>query len=191
MPDNNAPHSNRSLEDQRREFSNRRFLAMPLAGAIAWAVVGIGGLFLNPFPACMTLFIATGSIVYLGMLISRFTGENFMDKTKQKNTFDALFMMTVLMALLVYAIAIPFFLRDYTSLPLTVGILSGLMWVPLSWVIEHWIGLFHGIVRTVLVIAAWYAFPAHRFVVVPFVIVLVYLFTIIIFEKRWHSAQNA
>jgi len=73
-------------------------------------------------------------------MISRFTGENFLDKNKPKNVFDSLFFYCVAMALLVYAIAIPFFRVDYTSLPLTVGILAGLMWVPLSWIIQHWSG---------------------------------------------------
>ncbi len=178
------PHS-RSLEEQRVEFSRRRFVAMPLAGILAWAVVGIAGAFLKPLPAAMALFVATGSIAYLGMFLSRFTGENFLDKSRPKNTFDTLFFSTVLMALLVYAIAIPFFMKDYTSLPLSVGILTGLMWVPLSWVIQHWVGLFHGITRTVLITAAWYVFPDCRFVVIPAIIVVVYGITVVILEQRW------
>ena len=133
----------------------------------------------------MALFVATGSIAYLGMFLSRFTGENFLDKSRPKNTFDTLFFSTVLMALLVYAIAIPFFMKDYTSLPLSVGILTGLMWVPLSWVIQHWVGLFHGITRTVLITAAWYVFPDRRFVVIPAIIVVVYGITVVILEQRW------
>lgn len=178
------PHSH-SLEEQRVEFSRRRFVAMPLAGILAWAVVGIAGTFLKPLPAAMALFVATGSIAYLGMFLSRFTGENFLDKSRPKNTFDTLFFSTVLMALLVYAIAIPFFMKDYTSLPLSVGILTGLMWVPLSWVIQHWVGLFHGITRTVLITAAWYVFPDRRFVVIPAIIVVVYGITVVILEQRW------
>ena len=71
-----------------------------------------------------------------------------------------------------------------TSLPLTVGILSGLMWIPFSWMVQHWIGLFHGIARTVLVVAAWYLFPEHRFVVIPAVIVCIYIVTIHVLWKR-------
>ncbi len=113
------------------------------------------------------LLIGYYIVSYSGVLIhhqrfvlSRFTGENFLDKSRPKNAFDALFMLTVLMSLLVYAIAIPFFLNDYTSLPLSVGILAGLMWMPLSWIIRHWIGIAHALVRTVMVLAAWYLFPA-------------------------------
>lgn len=179
----------RSLDAQRRAFAARRFLAMPLAGTIAWTVAGVGGATLSPLAATWALFIATGSIVYLGLALSRFTGEHFLDRTRPANTFDRLFMMTVGMSLLVYAIAIPFFLKDYTSLPLSVGILSGLMWLPLTWIIEHWIGACHAIVRTLGVTAAWYLFPAQRFVVIPAVIVLVYAFTILVLERRWRAVR--
>lgn len=181
----------RSLDEQRAEFARGRFLAMPLAGTIAWTIIGIAGALLPAFPAVLVLFIGSGAIVYLGIFISRFTGENFLDKSKPKNTFDKLFLLTVLMALLVFGIAIPFFLIDYTSLPLTVGILTGLMWVPFSWIIEHWIGVFHGIVRTGLVVAAWYLFPDLRFVVIPAVIVGVYAVTIYVLEQRWRRLENA
>jgi len=183
--------TSRSLDEQRMEFARRRGLAMPLAGLIAWSVVGVGGAVLSPGLEVWLLFIVTGSIAYLGMFLSRFTGENFQDRTRPKNAFDALFFHTVGEAVLVYAIAIPFFLRDYTSLPLTVGVLSGLMWVPLSWILEHWIGLFHGIARTLLVVATWYLFPHIRFVAVPVVIVGIYAITIFVLERRWRGINLA
>ncbi|MEO8809491.1 MAG: hypothetical protein ABI386_04510 [Rhodanobacter sp.] len=187
----NVRITDRSLEQQREEFSRRRFLAMPLAGSIAWVVVGVAGAQLPPLYAVWALFIATGCIAYLGMFLSRFTGENFLDKSRPKNTFDSLFMLTLLMAMLVYAIAIPFFLRDYTSLPLSVGILTGLMWIPLSWILRHWIGLAHALSRTVLVLAAWYLFPHQRFVAIPAVIVAIYIFTMLVLETRWRALQRA
>ncbi|MBU2046575.1 MAG: hypothetical protein KJ712_07585, partial [Bacteroidetes bacterium] len=128
----------RTLEEQRVEYTNRNFIATPLAGLIAWLIVGIAGLTLSMQATVWVLFIATGSIVYLGLFISKFTGENFLDKKKPKNVFDKLFFFTVGQAILVYSIAIPFFMMDYSSLPLTIGILTGLMWVPFSWIINHW-----------------------------------------------------
>ncbi len=95
------------------------------------------------------------------------------------------------MALLVWAIAIPFYMVEPSSLPLSVGILVGLMWVPFSWMIQHWIGLFHGITRTVLVVAAWYVFPAQRFVVIPVVIVIIYLISIYVLARRPRPSLEA
>ncbi len=173
------------LAAQREAFARRRFLAMPLAGALAWTVVAIAGAVLPLAAAIWVLFIATGAIAYLGIGLSRFTGEHFMDRSRPRNPFDALFFATVAMALLVYAIAIPFFMVEPTSLPLSVGILSGLMWLPTAWLMRHWIGAFHAIARTVLVLAAWLAWPEVRFVAVPAVIVAIYAVTIVVLERRW------
>jgi hypothetical protein len=178
-----------SLAEQREAFTRRRLIAMPIAGVIAWSVVGIGGATLAPTGAVWILFIATGSIAYVGLFVSRFTGERLYEKAGRKNAFDSLFFHGVGQALLVFSIAIPFFMEDYTSLPLTVGILTGLMWVPVSWIIEHWVGLFHATSRTGLVLAAWYLFPAARFVAVPAVIVLIYLVTIAVLEARWRRVR--
>lgn len=173
-----------SLEAQRIAFSNKKFIATPLSGLIVWTIIGFSGLFFSDFIAVWTLFIGTGSIVYLGLFLSKFTGENFLDKSKPKNEFDTLFLYGVAQAVLVYAIAIPFFLVDYTSLPMSVGILTGLMWLPFSWIIKHWVGIFHTLLRTVVVLLLWYIFPNQRFVAIPFAVVLIYILTFIIFYFR-------
>ena len=174
----------RTLEQQKEEFKQKKLLASPIAGLIAWLTVAISGLLFPDKITVWVLFIATGSIVYLAMGISKFTGENYLDKNKPKNTFDKLFLLTVAQAILVYSIAIPFFILDYTSLPLTVGILTGLMWVPLTWIIDHWVGLFHSIIRTILVLVLWYLFPSDRFIAIPTAIIIIYIVSIIILKNR-------
>ena len=174
----------RTLEEQKEEFKRKKLLASPIAGLIAWFIVAISGICFPDNITVWVLFIATGSIVYLAMGISKLTGEDYLDKSKPQNTFDKLFFLTVTQAILVYSIAIPFFIEDYTSLPLTVGILTGLMWVPLTWIIDHWVGLFHSIVRTILVLILWYLFPSDRFVVIPIAIIIVYIISIIILKNR-------
>lgn len=174
----------RTLEQQKEEFKQKKLLASPIAGLIAWLIVAISGFIFPDRITVWVLFIATGSIVYLAMGISKFTGENYLDKSKPKNTFDNLFFLTVAQAVLVYSIAIPFFIEDYTSLPLTVGILTGLMWVPLSWIIDHWVGLFHSITRIILILVLWYLFPSDRFITIPIAIVVIYIISIVILKNR-------
>lgn len=174
----------RTLEEQKEEFKQKKLLASPIAGLIAWCVVAVSGFLFPDRVTVWVLFIATGCIVYLAMAISKFTGENYLDKNRPKNTFDTLFFLTIVQALLVYSIAIPFFILDYTSLPLTVGILTGLMWVPLTWIIDHWIGLFHSVLRTAVVVVLWYVFPDDRFVAIPLAIVMLYIVSIIILMNR-------
>ena len=174
----------RTLEEQRLEFANRKFLATPLAGLIVWSIIGFVGIFFSDFIAVWSIFIGTGSIVYLGLFLSKFTGENFLDKSKPKNEFDTLFLFTVGQAILTYSIAIPFFLIDYSSLPMSVGILTGLMWLPFSWIVKHWVGTFHALTRIILVLILWYLLPEYRFIAIPFGIVLIYMVTLIILRER-------
>lgn len=174
----------RTLDEQRTEFINSKFLATPLAGLFVWAIIGLAGIFFSDFVAVWSIFIGTGSIVYIALFLSKFTGENFLDKSKPKNEFDTLFFFTVGQAILVYSIAIPFFLIDYSSLPMTVGILTGLMWLPFSWIIRHWVGVFHTLTRIVVILALWYLLPEYRFITIPFAIVLIYIITIIILRNR-------
>lgn len=174
--------SSQSLEEQRLEFSRSRFLAMPIAGAIAWTLIGIASPFVSVNLAAWILFICTGMIFALGLLIARFLGEDLI--SKNQNEFDKLFFVTVQMSWLVFAIAIPFFMIEPTSLPLSVGILAGLMWLPFSWIIQHWIGTFHAFTRTALCTVAWFIFPDLRFVVIPLIIVVIYLITIYVLAKR-------
>lgn len=180
----NSNTSNWSLEDQKLAFSKRKFLATPLAGMIVWLAIGICGTLLPQKTNEWIIFIGTGSIAYLGMFLSKFTGENFLSKKKRKNSFDALFFYTVAQALLVYSIAIPFYLMEPQSLPLTVGILTGLMWFPFSWMIDHWIGIFHAIARTIGVLILWYVFPDERFIAIPFLIVLLYIITLWVLKRN-------
>jgi hypothetical protein len=60
------------------------------------------------------------------------------------------------------------------------------MWLPFSWIIQHWVGTFHAISRTAFIVLAWYVFPQQSFVVIPAAIVLIYIVTILILERRWH-----
>lgn len=178
---------NRTLEQQRTEFINQKFLATPLAGLIIWTIIGLIGIVFSDFVAVWSIFIGTGSIVYLGLFLSKFTGENFLEKNKPKNEFDTLFLFTVGQAILVYSIAIPFFLVDYSSIPMTVGILTGLMWLPFSWIIKHWVGIFHTLTRIITVLTLWYLLPEYRFIAIPFAIVLIYIITLIILKNRKKS----
>jgi hypothetical protein len=173
-----------SLEQQREEFARAPFLAMPIAGMLAWVVVGICGAILPPAGQVWALYLATGSIFGLGLGIARFTGEDLLGKRRPGNEFDRLFMASVGSAWLVFAIAVPFVQADYTSLPLTVGILAGLMWLPFSWIIRHWVGYLHGIARTIALVVAWYLWPDQRFVVLPAIIVAIYLFTLVVLARR-------
>lgn len=84
-----------TLEEQREEYSNSRFLAMPLAGMIMWLLVAVASQFIPEGMIVLTTYMLVGSIFYLGVFISKFTGEAFFRKGKPKNAFDGLFLAAI------------------------------------------------------------------------------------------------
>lgn len=183
--------SSMSLDQQLAEFRQRRFLAMPLAGILVWATLIVTGALLSPRAQVLAVFIGTGSIVYLAMLLAKLTGEQLTFKSnKQRNFFDTLFLSAVSMCFLCYALAIPFFLENYRSLPFAVAILTGLMWLPIGVLIQHWVGIFHAVVRTILCSLAWVLYPEHSFVLQPMIVVAMYVVSIFALELRWKRLQR-
>ena len=65
------------------------------------------------------------------------------------------------------------------------------MWIPLSWILNHWVGLFHAIARSVLATFAWFLLPEHRFVAIPAIIVAVYLVSIVALARRKLPVDSA
>jgi hypothetical protein len=178
-----------TLEQHRANFANRRFLALPIAGALVWFLIGACSPFLSEYAKVMSVWLGTGAIFYLGLLFSRFTGENFIAQGKQKNPFDHLFICAIGMSLLVFGIAMPVAQLDYTTIPFTVGILAGLMWMVLSWIIQHWVGYVHAIMRTAGIVVVWYMFPEQRFEAISAVIVLSYIISIVALELRFRNLK--
>lgn len=186
-----APATPRSLDVQREEFARGRFLAMPLAGTLVWSLMLITGACLPMNQAMLALYIGTGCIAYVGMAVSKFTGEDFLDKSRPKNAFQNLFFYGMAQAILVYSIAIPFAIVDPRAAPMGVGILAGLMWIPFSWIIQHPIGWLHTLIRTTLITAAWFLLPEHQYTVVPLIVIACYVFTIPVLELRWRRLERA
>jgi hypothetical protein len=154
-----------------------------MAGAVAWSAAGVFGAFLPDREASIALFLCMPAVFPLGIFFARFTREDLF-ATKSQNELDGLFVLCVVMCIPVWGIAIPFWMMEPSSLPLSGGILAGLMWIPFSWILQHWVGIFHTTTRTILITAAWFLFPDHRFVVIPAIIVLIYAVSIFALATR-------
>ena len=159
--------------DYRR--ASGRSIALPIAGAIVWAVVGAAGAVLPARQAALVLLFGSGAIFPVGLLLARVLGERLLD---DRNPLARLMGLAVLMVNLLWPVHIAFYLRDPSALPLSVGIGLGVHWIVFGWIAQHRVGLVHAISRTVLVTAAWLLWPAHRYTAVPVVIVAVYVVTI-------------
>jgi uncharacterized membrane protein YqjE len=179
-----------TLEQQRDIMKQRRFIAMPLAGTLVWAAIGFASPFFNEAIQTWMLYLGTGAIFYIGSGLSYLTGERFFSKDRQNTEFDTLFFIGMAMALLVFAIVLPVAAIDHTTLPLSIGILTGLMWMPLSWAIQHWVGYFHTVARTLGILIAWYVFPEARIEAISAVIVAVYLISLVALEVRYRAINR-
>ncbi|HEX2101002.1 MAG TPA: hypothetical protein VHF69_10080, partial [Candidatus Synoicihabitans sp.] len=135
------------------------------------------------------VYLGTGSIFYLGIGLGRLLGEDVLARDRRGNFFDRIFLGALGSALCVFAIAIPFGIRDPSAVPLAVGVLSGIMWLPMSVLLGHWVGYFHALTRSALLVTAWYVFPNDRFVALPLVIVAVYVVSLCALQARWQALQ--
>jgi len=173
-----------TLAELRAGFGRSRLLSMPIAGAIAWSVAGVlGAVITDDDDASIALFMCMPMVFPLALIVGKVIGEDVFG-SKGRNELDSLFTYGILMSILVWGIALPFWMVEPSSLPLSGGILAGLMWVPLSWIIQHWVGVFHAVARTVLITPAWVLFPSHRFTLIPALVVLVYLVSIAVLARR-------
>jgi hypothetical protein len=170
---------NQTLAELRTDFrrSGGKFLSMPIAGAVAWSAVAISGIFLPAAGAAIALIVACAAITPLSLMIARFLHERLVGGA---NDLGRLMGRSMLMVNLFWTVAVSFWVVEPTSLPLTAGTILGLQWIVLGWIIRHWIGLFHAIVRTFLIVTVWWLFPESRFVAVPVAIVAVYLVSIVV-----------
>ncbi|MDE3271896.1 DUF7010 family protein [Pseudoalteromonas sp. G4] len=180
----------KTLEQYRLEFKQKKMLAMPISGCLVWFLLGFLGMVVETQYLGLITFIATGMIFYIGIGISKLTHENLLIKKAERNPFDNLFLSTVVMAMMGYGLVIPMAQLDQSTIPLSVGIISGLMWLPLSWTLQHPVGYIHTITRTFSLVILWYLFPGDRFVILPFAIVVIYLISIYQLYTRWQKQHQ-
>lgn len=161
------------IEDVRKEFErdSNRSLSMPIAGAIVWAIIGLVSTQFEFAVAVYILLFSTGLIFPIALAVAKLRGELL---ASSNNPFAKLMGMCVLMVNLLWGINIPLAMHAPEFIPLSLGVGMGLHWVVYSWIIQHPLGVIHGVLRTLLVVGAWYAFPESRIPAISLVIVLVY-----------------
>jgi len=172
-----------TLEECRKDFehSAKRSLAMPIAGAIYWLALAIVSTQVSERLGLLILLFGSGTIFPIALLIAKITKENVFSPN---NPLAKLMGLSVLMVNLLWALHIPLFLYAPEFLPLSVGIGLGLHWIVYSWIIQHPVGLIHAILRTVLVLLAWFIFPESRLFAIGISIVLVYCLSIWLMSTR-------
>ncbi len=174
---------NGALDALRLEFTRHagRSLALPLAGAIVWTVVAVAGLVLAPRTAALVLLFGTGAILPVGLALAALLRERLLDNP---SPLAGLMGRSVLMVNLLWAVHLSLFAHDPTYVPLTLGIGLGLHWIVFGWIVDGSVGMVHAVLRTLLVTAAWWAFPDASVPAVGFAVVATYLVTIALMARR-------
>lgn len=106
-------------------------MALPIAGALVWAAVGLAALRLAPATANRCCWSAPAHFL-LALGLARLLGERLLDSP---SPLAGLMGRCVLMVNLLWALHLTVFALDPTYLPLTLGIGLGLHWVVFSWVV--------------------------------------------------------
>ncbi|MBW8189734.1 hypothetical protein K0504_01690 [Neiella marina] len=166
-----------TLDDYRREFeqSSNRSVSMPIAGTIIWAVVAVLSTQLNEGTAVYILLFATGAIFPTALMIAKIRNENLVSPS---NPLAKLMGLCILMVNLLWVVHIPLLLNAPEFVPLSLGVGLGLHWVVYSWIVNHPVGLIHAILRSVLIVAAWYLFPNDGILAISCAIIFAYLISI-------------
>ena len=153
-----------------------------------WSVVAWLGW---AFPAEIIPWVYFGTtLVFLfnGMLLMR-AGKNISSgqKALKQDLPVKLHLYLLAQVILTFAIAIPFFLEEPTSLPLTMGILTGTIWFPYSWIFNRRVGYLHVVLRTVSISTLWLLYPEQGYILIPVAIALIYFLTHLFFM---YSTKN-
>jgi hypothetical protein len=166
-----------TLDEMRREFelSANRSVSMPIAGAIVWFTVAMLSTQFNERVGILILLFGSGAIFPIALLIARLRNEALISAN---NPLAKLIGLSVLMINLLWAVHVPLFLYAPEFVLLSIGIGLGLHWIVYSWIVQHPIGTIHAILRTLLVLGCWTAFPGQQLFAVGLSIVFVYCFSI-------------
>ena len=172
-----------TLADLRADFDERSrgSLSLPVAGLVVWACIGVLGLVLPPASASLGLVFATGAIFPLAMGVARLRGEQLIENT---NPLARLMGTCVLMVNLLWALHIPLLMQAPQFVPLSLGVALGLHWMVYSWIIRHPLGYQHAILRTVGLVAVWFAVPGNRVTASAAVVVAAYALTVVQMRAR-------
>lgn len=166
-----------TLNELRIDFekSTNKSVSMPIAGAIVWTIVAILSTYYKESISVYILLFASGLIFPIALLIAKFRRENLISSS---NPLAKLMGLCVLMVNLLWGIHIPLVMYAPQFVPLSLGIGLGIHWIVYSWIIQHPLGIIHSILRTFLVVLAWFIIPESRICGIGVAIVIVYLLSI-------------
>ena len=150
---------------------------IPLAGAVWWAALGVGG-YIAPTPGhwIFGAFVSSGLIFPLALLFGRLFRVNFL---RDRTAVDDVIFPAFVSMLIFWPIAISAWWSYAALVPLVLGIGMAIHWPVIGWTYDR-VALFsaHAVARAVVCFAIWNWLPAHRFTLLPFAVSGIYFVTV-------------
>ncbi|GAA4031218.1 hypothetical protein GCM10022281_08440 [Sphingomonas rosea] len=183
--------SGRSLEQLHADFRATSTNAMPIAGLVTWAALGLAALVLPERTVANASLYIMAAILPLAFLIDRLRGRNLFGGGD--NPLVRLFLLGILMVGLTVPLAV-IGTKGGQALLILLGmaILAGIVWIPFAWAADDPTGITHAVVR------ALGCYLAYGFVPAPFtasaicaVVVAAYVYSLLAMRPIGPAAVTA
>lgn len=183
--------SDRSLAELQADFRATSTNAMPLAGMISWALLGVAAAFLPERTVGNASLYIMAVILPLAFLIDRARGRNLFGKSD--NPLLKLFMLGIVMVALTVPLAM---IGSRGGQPLLVllgmAILAGVVWIPFGWAADDPSGTVHAVGRGIGCYLAYALCPAPWTAsAICAVVVVAYLYSLAVMRPVGAAATEA
>lgn len=174
----------RTLADLRGEFLATSTVSMPLAGMIAWALLGIASTMLADAIVMWLAVYIMALILPLAFLLDRLRGRALFQG--RDNPVLKMFLVSIVGIGLMFPLVISagMVTTDPDIVVLGVAILAGVIWIQYGWAADDPVGLRHAIARAVgCYLAYWFAPEGTKAAAICAVVVASYAYSLIAMRK--------
>ncbi|MGB3752269.1 MAG: hypothetical protein WA954_00040 [Parerythrobacter sp.] len=180
--------SRQTLEELQEQFRSGSTNAMPLAGMIVWAALGVAAFFVAPPVLSNLALYVMAAILPLAFLIDKARGRNLF--AGGDDPLTKLFLTSIIgIALSVPLVVIGVSGSDnHTLMTLGMAVLAGVIWITYGWAANDPVGLRHAIGRGIGCYLA-YAFTPEPFraTAICAIVVLAYAYSLIFMLRTGQS----
>jgi hypothetical protein len=151
--------TDRSLAELQADFRASSTNAMPIAGLLTWAALGVAAALMSDRTVANLSLYIMAVILPLAFLIKRLRGRNLFAGGDQPLT--KLFLLGIIMVALTIPIGVIGAQGGQPLLVLlTMAILAGVVWIPYAWAADDRSGLLHAVARGIGCYLAYGLVPA-------------------------------
>ena len=184
--------SDATLNELQEQFRSGSTNAMPLAGMIVWATLGISALFVAPPILSNLALYVMAAILPLAFVIDKARGRNLF--AGGEDPLTKLFLTSIIGI----ALSVPLVVigvsgsENYTLMVLGMAVLAGVVWIPYGWAADDPVGLRHAVGRGLGCYLAYTFTPEpFRATAICTIVVLAYAYSLSFMAKTGPTDTRA